>query len=311
MPSAHHTFRRAYREDISRSRILWECSRKYFDLQTWRALPSLLEDLLRRELISLAVIEDADSKTLRMLGGISFVNPEYIKEARASCTTLHNFVFDAALRGKTAFFSPKQVAIENAQGTLNLMNFLGHFNVTNLSESELSNFYSVNNEAYRFFHFGYNYRVMWFEVFEPHRKAELQTQGMHVAKQTTLADGDIATLFRLTAEDALADPYRRFCTLFFPPKPCFQFSSGEQMLLEYALMDCSDAEASARLHLSMDAVKKRWRSIYHKVDMVAPEVLVEVESGSARRRSLLHYLKHHLEELRPYRTTQRGNEPHL
>lgn len=32
-------------------------------------------------------------------------------------------------------------------------------------------------------------------------------------------------------------------------------------------MDCSDAEASARLHVSMDAVKKRWRSIYHKVDM--------------------------------------------
>ena len=58
---------------------------------------------------------------------------------------------------------------------------------------------------------------MWFEVFEPHRTAELRTQGMHVDKQTTLVDGDIATLFRLTAEDALADPYRRFCTLFSPP----------------------------------------------------------------------------------------------
>jgi hypothetical protein len=116
---------------------------------------------------------------------------------------------------------------------------------------------------------------------------------------------------RWSRQDALADPYRRFCTLFFPPKFCFQFSSGEQMLLECALMDCSDAEASTRLHLSMDAVKKRWRSICHKVDMVAPGVLGEAESGSARRRSLLRYLKHHLEELRPYRATHRRNEPQL
>lgn len=286
--------------------MLWESSRKYFDVQTWRALPSLLEDLLRRELISLAVIEDAASKLPRMLGGISFVNPDYVKEARASCTTLHNFMFGAALRGQSPFFSPKQVAIENAQGTLHLLNFLGNFNVTDLSEEELSTFYSVNNEAYRFFHFGYNYQAMWFEVFEPHRTAELQTQGMHTDKQTLLADGDIATLFRLTAEDALADPYRRFCTLFFPPKPCFQFSSGEQMLLESALMERSDVEVTERLHLSIDAVKKRWRSIYQKVDMVAPEVLCDAQSGSARRRSLLHYLKHHLEELRPYRAMRRA-----
>jgi hypothetical protein len=301
MPAAYHICRRACPEDISRSRTLWNCNRKYFDAETWNALPSLLEDLLRREVISLAIIETASRKLPRMLGGISFVDPDYVKEARASSSTLHNFMFAAALRGKKPFLAPKQVAIENARGTLNLMNFFGNLDVIDLSDAELANFYAVSNEGYRFFHFGYNYRVMWFEVFQPHHVVELQTQGMHIDRQLLLSEGDTATVLRLTAEEALADPYRRFCALFFPPKPCFHFSSGEQILLECALMEYSDSDAANRLHLSADGVKKRWRSIYQKVEMIAPELLSGAESGSARRRTLLLYLRQHLEELRPYR----------
>ncbi len=304
MPPAHYICRLAYPEDISRSRMLLECSRKCFDPETWSAMPSLLEDLLRREVISLAVVEGGHGKLPRMLGGISFVDPDYIKQARASSSTLHNFMFAAALRGKKVFLGSKQVAIANARGTLNLMNFLGSWDVSDLSDAERANFYATNVEGYRFFHYGYNLRVMWFEVFEPHRAAELQAQGMHIDKQRLLPDGDIATVFRLTAEEALADPYRRFCTLFFPPKPCFHFSSGEQRLLEHALLEYGDGDATKILHLSADAVKKRWRSIYQKVDMIAPELLCGAESGSARRRTLLHYLRHHLEELRPYRLVE-------
>jgi hypothetical protein len=236
-----------------------------------------------------------------MLGGISFVHPDYLKEACASSSTLHNFLFAAALRGKKPFLAPNEVAIENARGTLNLMNFFGNFAPIDLSDAELANFYAVSNEGYHLLHVGYNYSVKWFEVFEPHHVAELQAQGMQVDRQLSLADGDTATLLRLTAEDALADPYSRYCALFFPPKPRFHFSSGEQMLLEHALFEYSDGEITHKLHLSVDAVKKRWRSIYRKVDMIAPELLSGTESGTARRRSLLHHLKQHLEELRPYR----------
>ena len=103
---------------------------------------------------------DSGSKLPRMLGGISFVYPDYVKEARASSSTLHNFMFAAVLRDKKPFLAPKQVAIENVRGTLNLMNFFGNFDPIDLSDAELANFYTVSNEGYRFFHFGYNYRVM-------------------------------------------------------------------------------------------------------------------------------------------------------
>src|ERR1700722_16847100 len=272
MPVAHHICRRACPQDISRSRALWECNRKLFDPKTWSALPLLLEDLLRQEVISLAIIETASSKLPRLLGGMSFVDPDYVKEARASSSTMHNFMFAAALRGRKPFLAPKQVAIGNARGTLNLMNFFGNFDVIDLSDAELANFYATSNEGYRFFHFGYNYKVISHEVYNSHQ----------------------------VAEDALADPYSRFCALFFPPKPRFHFSFGERMLLEYALLEYSDGEATSSLHLSVDAVKKRWRSIYRKVDMIAPALLSGAESGTAMRRTLLHHLRQHLEELRPY-----------
>ena len=301
MLAEHHICRRACPQDIARSRAVWECNRKLFNPRTWSALPSLLEDLLRRETISLAIIETASSKVPTLLGGISFVDPDYVKEARASSSTMHNFMFASVLRGKKPFLGPKQVAIENARGALNLMNFFGNFDDIDLSDTELANFYAVSNEGYHFFHFGYNCSVRWFEVFQSHHIVELQTQGMHIDRPLLLPDGDTATLLRLTAEDARADPYSRVCALFFPPKPRFQFSSGEQMLLEHALREYSDGEATRRLHLSLDAVKKRWRSIYRKVEMIAPELLSGAESGTARRRTLLQHLRQHLEELRPYR----------
>jgi hypothetical protein len=306
MLAAHHVCRRACPDDILGSRTVWECNRKCFDPETWSALPSLLEDLLRREEILLAIVETAHSKSPRLLGGRSFVHPDYVNESRGSSSTLHNFMFAAALRGRKPFLTPKQVAIENARGTLNLMNFFGNWDVTDLSNGERASFSAVNNEGYRFFHYGYNYKVMWFEAFESHRVAELETQGMHLDSQRLLAGGKVSSVFRLTAEDARADPYSRFCTLFFPPKPCFHFSSGEQMLLEYALLEYSDSDTTSILHLSVDAVKKRWRSIYEKVDTIAPELLSEAESGTARRRTLLHYLRYHLEELRPYREPERA-----
>lgn len=97
-----------------------------------------------------------------------------------------------------------------------------------------------------------------------------------------------------------------FCTYFCPPKPHFAFSIGEQRLLEYALLDTSDEQTADELHLSPDAIKKRWRSIYTRIEAADTILLSAVASGTARRRAVLHYLRQHLEELRPYRETKRA-----
>jgi hypothetical protein len=60
------------------------------------------------------------------------------------------------------------------------------------------------------------------------------------------------------------------------------------------------------LFISPWTVKKRWRAIYQRVSDVDRELLLPVANkpdatsrGAERRRHLLHYLRQHLEEIRP------------
>ena len=134
----------------------------------------------------------------------------------------------------------------------------------------------------------------------PHHVRELRNQGMEIERELALTAGQTATLMCLTREIARANPYLRRSGYFFPPEPRFQFSPGEQNLLELSMLDMADDDIAARLHVSLDAIKKRWRSIYGKVELADPGLLAERDSGTEQRRALLSYLRMHLEEIRPY-----------
>jgi DNA-binding CsgD family transcriptional regulator len=300
MSDVHYIFRRARREDIWNSMPLWAKDRVLYDADVWTRLPALLEDLVQRELVSFAFIESLPSRAPQLFGGISFIRPEYLK-ARAGPATLPNCVMQAALRNHNPFLSPREVGEENAHGELHLLPLFGNMDAIDLAEPDLANLYRTSNEGFRFFVFGHSLRAMWMEVSPPHHVEELKQQGMLIDRQLPLAGGKTATLLRLKREEALANPYARFCSYFFPPKPRFAFSLGEQRLLEYALLDVSDEEIAEELHLSEDAIKKRWRSIYVKIETADTKLLFDITSGTGRRRSVLHYLRQHLEELRPYR----------
>jgi hypothetical protein len=282
---------------------LWERDRGLYDPDVWSSFPGLLEDLVDRNLLTFALIESLPTMVPRLLGGISFIRPQYVEQARTGRFTLPNVVMSAALQNRNPFLSPKEVGEENARGELHCMNLFGNMDVIDLADPALADFYRTSNEGHRFFHFGYAFRAMWMEVWPPHHVYELTELGMQAERQLPLGDGRTATLMRLTREDALANPYTRFAGYFFPPKPRFHFSSGEQRLLECALLEASDEDAALELHLSEVAIKKRWRSIYAKVENADPRLLDPRDSGASRRRTLLHYMRRHLEELRLYLET--------
>jgi len=300
MPVVHHVCRLATAEDIKKSAHLWGQDQDLFHRDVWSRLPKLLEALLQDDLVRLAYVESLPGHEPRLLGGISFIHPEYVEEARAAGETLPNTVFQAALEHRVPFLAPKEIGKVNAQCELHLMNFFGNIDDLDLSRSERANFYEVNNQGYHFFHFGYAYRALWAEVLPAHHVRELQIQGMQIERELKLPSGQTSTLMCLTRKVATANPYFRRSGLFFPPEPRFGFSLGEQTLLELSLLDMSDVAIAATLHVSMDAIKKRWRSIYLKVDLADPEFLTKTNSGAGRRRELLSYLKIHLEEIRPY-----------
>ena len=260
---------------------------------------------MERNLVSFAFIEALPSRSPQLLGGISFIRPEYVAQARSGLATLPNCVMRAALRNRNPFLSPREVGEENACGELHLLTLFGNLDAVDLATPDLANFYRISTEGFRFFIFGYSLRAMWVEISPLHHVEELKQQGMLIDRQLPLAGGRTTTLLRLTREEALTNPYARFSSYFFPPKPRFAFSFGERRLLEYALLDVSDEGIAEELHLSEDAIKKRWRSIYAKIETADTKMLSGITSGTGRRRSVLHYLRLHLEELRPYRETSR------
>jgi DNA-binding NarL/FixJ family response regulator len=80
-------------------------------------------------------------------------------------------------------------------------------------------------------------------------------------------------------------------------------SPGEQRMLVLALEGQSDEDLATTLGLSSWTVKKRWQSVYAKIDAVDPSIVTPHQDDKLRqrRRYLLAHLREHLGELRPYR----------
>jgi hypothetical protein len=94
---------------------------------------------------------------------------------------------------------------------------------------------------------------------------------------------------------------------YSPPR--FYFKPNEQELLWAAILGLSDRAAADRLCVGPDAIKKRWDSIYDRVQEVDSELLpasISGTRGAEKRRLLLAYILDHLEELRP--CGRRSNE---
>ncbi len=90
-------------------------------------------------------------------------------------------------------------------------------------------------------------------------------------------------------------------------RPILRFTLVDQQLLVAALEGFTDRELSEYLGLSTEAVKKRWASVYERVESVMPSLLPfsnndgpKQTRGLQKRHHLLAYLRGHLEELRPY-----------
>jgi hypothetical protein len=113
----------------------------------------------------------------------------------------------------------------------------------------------------------------------------------------------------VTRESALASPYSLAAALYRYRPPALRLSPAEQKLLGAALFGKTDAELSDALGLRIEAIKKRWLSIFARVDEFKPDILApsDVDSdarGPQKRHRVVAYIRAHPEELRPYGWTR-------
>ena len=114
-------------------------------------------------------------------------------------------------------------------------------------------------------------------------------------------------MLEVTKEAAAKQP-GSWANLFFAyRKPVIGFTPSEQRLLSAALQGGTDGELSDLLGVSLSAIKKKWASIYLRVQSRTPcdqEIVldesVDGDRGKEKKQKLLVYLREHPEELKPY-----------
>jgi hypothetical protein len=109
-------------------------------------------------------------------------------------------------------------------------------------------------------------------------------------------------LLSLMREEAFRRDGSLLSQTFVYSKPQFGFKPHEQELLCWALQGRSDEQIASCVHVSPVAIKKRWDTLYTRVEASRPSLLPTSGAGKRgpeKRGLLLAYLRDHPEELRP------------
>jgi hypothetical protein len=109
----------------------------------------------------------------------------------------------------------------------------------------------------------------------------------------------------VSRESAFASTYSLGPLLYRFEAPVLRLGPGQQELLQAALSGRTDRELSRDLGLTIEATKKRWFSIFARVEQFKPELFVASDNsgdgrGLQKRHHVIAYVRAHPEELRPY-----------
>ncbi len=282
----------ARRTDFPHVLKLLTQDRNLFQGDTWATLPDLLPDLIERHRLLSCVVDDLDSGRPAFFGITAWAAPATVTKTLAGAPKLFR---DALLRaesdGVPVFLSPKHLPAANASGQLALLHLGGCPDEKDFTQPRG---FEIHRLAFEFFmtvHAGYQISEFWQENHLPEASLYAESMGMVEVHQRPLAQGTPARLFRFTREDSIARPGAQLAYLMKYPPPRLGFTQSQQRLLELALLDYSDPAAAEELGITLEAVRKRWRTIHARH---------QFGEGKEQRRALLGYLRQHLEELRPW-----------
>jgi hypothetical protein len=307
-------------KDLAACRALHQSIGLPYDEACWRALPEMWQALLANGTMHLFLVEDRarplDSRVVSF-GATVFASDEFCSAAES---TLPPYLGVQLLRHYLSRAAPvlrrEEVALSNAREGLNVVMCFEGWKYDGLSPEQVLAVREKQSEAFHLAHAGYRMKEI---LADPIDDAELHWMldaGAHVRRdysryfrrhRAPTRFSQRPRLVALTKEEAWANPGSYLSSFFVYTPPRFHFNRSEQMLLHHALLGETSEELAASLFISPWTVKKRWHTIYERVADVDSELLPPVVAnspdattrGAERRRHLLHYLRQHLEELRP------------
>ena len=216
---------------------------------------------------------------------------------------LNSRIIAAVASGESVLLSRAQIAIGNAGEGLDFVNMYGTWREGIMNASDLADVQALLGTSFVEHFAGYRFNRVLKEAIGDAQIALARATGTY--RIVAEFKESSSALVVVTRESVITAPYSVAARMYRYQDPVLHLRPAEQNLLSAALAGKTDAELSNDLGLSIEAIKKRWMSIFDRVDEFKPEILSKSEEdtdgrGPQKRHRVVAYIRAHPEELRPF-----------
>jgi hypothetical protein len=241
-----------------------------------------------------------------------FVDRKFVdQELESPRPDLNSRIIASIVSGNSVVLDRNAIAAGNTGKGLDFVNLYGTWRDGIMDDDTLAQVQSLLGTSFVENISGYRFnRVLKEAIGRPRIELARATATYRLVAEFPERDSALAVV---TPDSARAAPYSFAAGMYRYRPPVLRLRPAEQALLAAALDGETDAELSAQLDISIQAVKKRWLSIFRRVDEYRPEILAtmdldSVKRGPQKRHRVVAYIRAHPEELRPF-SWAAANEP--
>ena len=269
-------------------------------LRVWKALldsPSFLANVIESE-------RPLAGHRIVACGMGVFVTRAFAdREIKSPRPGLNSRIIAGIASGESVVLSRAQIAVGNAGDGVDFVNMYGTWRDGIMNADQLAEVHALLGTSFVEHFAGYRFNRVLKEAVGGSRISLARATGTYrLVAEFREAD---SALVVATRESVLSAPYSVAAKLYRYKAPVLRLRPAEQTLLAAALAGKTDAELSTELGLSIEAIKKRWMSIFDRVDEFKPEILSRADAdsdgrGPQKRHRVVAYVRTHREELRPF-----------
>lgn len=218
-------------------------------------------------------------------------------------------IYEELLDGRFQPPSDKELGRLSGLGEVTFLVLHYEQSLTDLANPDTMELLALAMGLFRQAHAGYRLQHLYQEGIGE-QGAYLESMGFRARTQRNQAapPTPLPELYGLSRDEAsrlLPGSPVRDAFQFTPPR--IGFSASERRLLRLAVTQLTDEQIGDELGISGHGIKKQWRAVHQRALDTMPQLFDDAVTqadtgtrGPERRRSLLMYLRHHPEELRPY-----------
>jgi hypothetical protein len=216
---------------------------------------------------------------------------------------LNSRIIAAIASGEHVLLSRAQIAAGNAGEGVDFVNLYGTWRDGIMNDDQLAEVHALLGTSFVEHFAGYRFNRVMKEAIGRSRIDLARATGTY--RLIAEFEKSESALVVASRESVLMAPYSVAASIYRYRAPILRLSPAEQKLLSAALAGQTDAELSTELGLSIEAIKKRWVTIFQRVGEFKPEILSLADTdsdsrGPQKRHRVIAYIRTHPEELRPF-----------